>query len=77
MTWKRSWFNLGGRMDEEAPEKLELLRAEHRRLDDQIAVLTAQPGPNQLEVARLKRQKLRLRDQIQLIIDQSIPDIIA
>jgi hypothetical protein len=63
--------------DQDDAQNIEALRAEHRRLDEQIAVLTAQPSLNQLELARLKRQKLRLRDEIQMLVDQSIPDIIA
>ena len=63
--------------DQDDAQNIEALRAEHRRLDVQIAVLTAQPSLNQLELARLKRQKLRLRDEIQMLVDQSIPDIIA
>lgn len=65
-------------MTEQAPEQqLETLRTEHRRLDERIAELTAQPSLDQLELARLKRRKLRLKDHIQLMLDQSIPDIIA
>ena len=57
--------------------ELEALKAEHRRLDQRIRELSAEAGPDQLEIARLKKQKLRLKDQIQLIIDSNIPDIIA
>lgn len=65
-------------MNDEGPElQLDALKAEHRRLDEEIAVLTAQPSLNQLELARLKRRKLRLKDRIEQIVDQSIPDIIA
>jgi hypothetical protein len=56
---------------------LEALKAEHRQLDDQIAALSVEHGPDQLENARLKRRKLRLKDQIQLITNSNIPDIIA
>ena len=52
-------------------------KAEHRQLDDQIALLSAEHGPDQLEIARLKRRKLRLKDQIQMIANSNIPDIIA
>ena len=56
---------------------LEVLRAEHRQLDEQIQLLSSEPTGDQLEIARLKRRKLQLKDQIQLIVDSSIPDIIA
>ena len=65
-------------MDEATREQLQALQAEHRRLDEQIAALTAQsPSLGQLEVARLKKRKLHLKDQIQLIMDRGTPDIIA
>jgi hypothetical protein len=56
---------------------LESLRAEHRQLDERIKLLSAEPTGDQLELARLKRRKLMLKDQIQLIVDSNIPDIIA
>jgi len=59
------------------PGALDMLKAEHRRLDDQIAALAAEHGPDQLELARLKRRKLRLKDQIQRISASNIPDITA
>jgi hypothetical protein len=37
----------------------------------------AEPMMDQLEIARLKKQKLRLKDHIQRIMDSDIPDIIA
>ena len=63
--------------DDHPGADLENLKAEHRRLDEEIAVLSAEHGPDQLEIARLKRRKLRLKDQIQVISDSNIPDIIA
>jgi hypothetical protein len=63
--------------DDQPPQDLEALQAEHRALDERIRSLCAEPIGDQLEVARLKRRKLRLKDQIQLIIDSNIPDIIA
>ncbi len=56
---------------------LESLKNEHRALDDRIRTLTSEPTGDQLEIARLKRRKLKLKDQIQLILDSNIPDIIA
>jgi hypothetical protein len=67
-------------MSEEQPATamlLEELQAEHRELDERIRALTAEPTGDQLEIARLKRHKLKLKDQIQVIIDSNIPDIIA
>ena len=63
--------------DDEPAAGLEALKAEHRQLDEQIRTLAAEGAADQLELARLKKRKLRLKDQIQLIIDSNIPDIIA
>jgi len=63
--------------DDEPRPDLEALKAEHRRLDEEIATLFADPAADQLEIARLKRRKLMLKDQIQIISASSIPDIIA
>ena len=54
-----------------------MLRNEHRKLDERIQLLTSEPIGDQLEVARLKRQKLMLKDEIQRLMDSSVPDIIA
>ena len=56
---------------------LEALRAEHRELDERIRALSSEPMGDQLELARLKRRKLRLKDQIQVALDANTPDIIA
>lgn len=56
---------------------LEVLKTEHRLLDERIGELSADSGADQLEIARLKKRKLMLKDQIQRIIDSNIPDIIA
>jgi hypothetical protein len=63
--------------DDEPGPDLAALKAEHRELDERIRLLSEDPGADQLEIARLKKRKLRLKDQIQQIIDSSIPDIIA
>ncbi len=57
--------------------RLHTLRLEHRDLDDAIAALVTAAQPDQLQVARLKKRKLRLRDEIAAIEDQLVPDIIA
>jgi hypothetical protein len=56
---------------------LEALRAEHRDLDERIRVLLSEPIGDQLQIARLKRRKLMLKDRIQRMLDSSTPDIIA
>jgi len=63
--------------DDEPAVDLAALKAEHRKLDEQIQALTMDGTIDQLELARLKKRKLRLKDQIQRIADSSIPDIIA
>ena len=63
--------------DTDATEELALLKAEHRRLDEEIRAMIDGASGDQLELARLKKRKLRLKDQIQRIVDSSIPDIIA
>lgn len=63
--------------EEEMRKQLAALRIEHRDLDAAIAALTLTGGPDQLQVARLKKRKLRLRDQIAQIEDYLTPDIIA
>jgi hypothetical protein len=60
-----------------AASRLVRLRLEHRDLDSAIEALRATPGPDQLQLARLKKRKLRLRDEIKLLEDRLIPDIIA
>ena len=64
-------------MNDDHPGNLEALRAAHRALDEQIATLTAEGITDQLEIARLKRRKLLLKDRIQLVLDSNTPDIIA
>jgi hypothetical protein len=63
--------------DDNPAASLEALKTEHRQLDERIRQLSSEPTGDQLEIARLKRRKLMLKDQIQLIADSSIPDIIA
>ncbi|MBY2927150.1 DUF465 domain-containing protein [Sphingomonadales bacterium 56] len=57
--------------------RLELLRVEHRDLDGAIEALVDAGGRDQMQVARLKKRKLRLRDEIALLEDALVPDIIA
>lgn len=57
--------------------KLEVLRREHRDLDDAIHALEGTARADQLTLRRLKKQKLQLRDRIQILEDRLLPDIIA
>jgi hypothetical protein len=63
--------------DDDLVRRLELLRVEHRDLDSAIAALVAMAIPDQLQLARLKKRKLRLRDEMAWIEARLIPDIIA
>jgi hypothetical protein len=63
--------------EDEMRKRLELLKVEHRDLDAAIDALTDAGSSDQLQIARLKKRKLKLKDQITLIEDYLIPDIIA
>jgi hypothetical protein len=63
--------------DEVLRIRLEVLRREHRDLDEAIAALEATGRPDQLTLRRLKKQKLSLKDMITRLEDRLIPDIIA
>lgn len=53
------------------------LETEHRDLDDVIARLAADPSQDQLQLRRLKKKKLLLKDLVARLRDRLIPDIIA
>jgi hypothetical protein len=57
--------------------RLALIRSEHGDLDAAIAALIDQGVPDQLQLARLKKRKLRLKDEIMMLESQLVPDIIA
>jgi len=65
--------------DDESELRAELaqLRQKHRDLDAAIGALHNSPGSDLLQVQRLKKRKLQLRDRIIQIEDQLTPDIIA
>jgi hypothetical protein len=58
-------------------EQLARLQQEHRDLDAAIAALAVSPGSDLIQVQRLKKRKLVLRDKIRQIEDALTPDIIA
>lgn len=68
-------------MDKEEQRELALqlarLQQEHRDLDAAIEALQVSPGSDLLQVQRLKKRKLQLRDRITFVEDQLTPDIIA
>ncbi|MGH6726587.1 MAG: YdcH family protein [Pseudolabrys sp.] len=63
--------------ERELREQLARLQQEHRDLDAAIAALAMSPGSDLIQVQRLKKRKLVLRDKIRAIEDQLTPDIIA
>ncbi len=63
--------------DEAVQARIAALRQAHQDLDAAITALAVGALPDQLQIARLKRQKLALRDQISRLEDRLTPDIIA
>jgi hypothetical protein len=63
--------------DREFKAELMRLQQEHRDLDAAIVALQLSPAPDLLQLQRLKKRKLQLRDRIAFIEDQITPDIIA
>jgi hypothetical protein len=57
--------------------EIEKLREEHRDLDAAILALQQVGSADQLQMQRLKKRKLSLRDRISFLEDQATPDIIA
>lgn len=65
-------------MDEsETRARIEILRRDHRDLDAAIDALHSMPNADMIQLARFKKRKLRLRDEIRMWEDMLIPDIIA
>jgi hypothetical protein len=63
--------------ERELRAQLARLQQEHRDLDAAIEALQVSPGSDLLQVQRLKKRKLQLRDRTTFIEDQLTPDIIA
>ena len=57
--------------------KLEVLRREHRDLDEAIQAVQERANADMLLIKRLKKQKLSLKDKISRLEDRATPDIIA
>lgn len=62
---------------ESLKKKLSDLKTEHRQLDDEISGLSETPPFDQLEIQRLKKRKLALKDEILRVENRLLPDIIA
>jgi hypothetical protein len=87
VTSPRAWDRMPGNDEEQALSvissvtemrvKLEELRSEHRDLDDVIQRLLETSPFNQLQIQRLKKRKLALKDQIIKLESKLLPDIIA
>ena len=70
-------FNLSMKRKDVLQLELEVLRSEHRDLDEAISALGEKPSSDSLTVQRLKKRKLVLKDKISYLEDQITPDIIA
>ncbi|MCY7339374.1 MAG: DUF465 domain-containing protein [Sphingomonas bacterium] len=63
--------------DDDPREVMAMLKIEHRRLDADIGAMRESGNCDQLELARMKKRKLHLRDEIEQLADRITPDIIA
>lgn len=63
--------------NEAVRQKIEILKSEHRDLDEVIVRLSRDPELDELQLRRLKRRKLLLKDQITQLEGQLVPDIPA
>ena len=63
--------------DRQIRDKLTQLRMEHRDLDDAIAALEGSGIQDQLQLRRLKKRKLSLKDEMKQLEARLLPDIIA
>ena len=77
--WRRDEHGWGKSnvTEDEMRRRLALMRTEHRDLDAAISALTETGSQDQLQIARLKKRKLLLKDQIAAFEDYLMPDIIA
>lgn len=63
--------------EREVRSQLAELRQEHRALDAAISRLAESPLPDTIQIQRLKKRKLALKDRIAMLDDRLLPDIIA
>jgi hypothetical protein len=74
LRWRRA---MNAEEERELKAELERLKQEHRDLDSAIEALLSTAGYDRLQVQRLKKRKLQLRDRVNKIEDALFPDIIA
>jgi hypothetical protein len=72
-----STLQISPEQEKDLQTRLAALQEEHRDLDSAIAALADQVVSDQLQLQRLKKRKLSLKDQINRLHDQLLPDIIA
>jgi hypothetical protein len=53
------------------------LRREHRALDETVRAMESQPSPDQLQIVRVKKRRLALRNRLLELEDRTTPDLIA
>lgn len=63
--------------DEVLRVELDVLRREHRELDEAILAIEAEGSRDMLGIRRRKKEKLALKDRIRILEDRLLPDIIA
>ena len=63
--------------EEDLNKRLAQIKSEHRKLDEEITSLLGSPAGDQIQLQRLKKKKLSLRDEIANIEASKLPDIIA
>ncbi len=63
--------------DDDPQAMMASMKVEHRRLDQEIDRMRQAGNCDQLELARLKKRKLHLKDEIEQLADRITPDIIA
>lgn len=64
-------------LEDDLIERVTALKAEHRDLDDAIQALSQRAVPDMIQIQRLKKRKLQLKDEILKVESQILPDIIA
>jgi hypothetical protein len=68
---------MGDEYEEQMRERLAILKEEHRDMDDVVSRLMTTPPIDFIQLQRLKKRKLALKDEIEQIESDLIPDIIA